>query len=86
MAVAAGYKEIAPAGVHLGSDAMLRAMRRPYTSAAFPDLLGSIHDRLPHAAIGTDVIVGFPGETDGTFLQTLELVERLPLSHVHVFL
>ncbi len=68
-----------------GSDAMLRAMRRPYTAAAFSDLLGSIHDRLPHAAIGTDVIVGFPGETDDQFARTLELIERLPLSHVHVF-
>ncbi len=68
-----------------GSDAMLGAMRRPYTARAYAELIGRIHDRLPAAAIGTDVIVGFPGETDADFARTLALVERLPFSHVHVF-
>ena len=68
-----------------GSDAVLTAMRRPYTAARYEDLLAGIHARLPHAAIGTDLIVGFPGETDTGFEATLALVERLPLSHVHVF-
>lgn len=84
----AGSPRLAP-HVHLpmqhGSDAMLQVMRRPYTAARFSDLVETIHDRLPHAAIGTDVMVGFPGETDEDFALTLQAVERLPFSHLHVF-
>lgn len=68
-----------------GSDRMLAAMRRPYTAHAYRSLLDAIHTSMPHAAIGTDVIVGFPGETDDDFACTLRLLEQLPLSHVHVF-
>lgn len=68
-----------------GSDRMLHAMRRPYTAETYRSLLALIHASMPHASIGTDVIVGFPGETGDDFAATLALVETLPLSHVHVF-
>lgn len=68
-----------------GDDAMLAAMRRPYTSAAYRDLVLRVHAAMPDAAIGTDVIVGFPGESDAAFQRTLHAVETLPFSHVHVF-
>lgn len=67
------------------SDRMLVAMRRPYTLAYYRDLVDGIIDRLPHASIGTDMIVGFPGETDEDFAANLEYLPRSPLSHVHVF-
>jgi threonylcarbamoyladenosine tRNA methylthiotransferase MtaB len=44
-----------------------------------------IRQDIPHAAIGSDVIVGFPGETDAAFLESCALLERLPLTHLHVF-
>ena len=67
------------------SDGMLRAMRRPYTLAYYARLVESIVTRLPHASIGTDMIVGFPGETDDDFTQSLTYLRSSPLSHVHVF-
>jgi len=68
-----------------GSNRILRLMRRPYTAARFRDLLGRIHEKLPDAGIGTDVIVGFPGETDQDFAETCALVQDLPLAYLHVF-
>lgn len=68
-----------------GSDRMLRAMRRPYSAAFYAGLVDSLVDRLPHASIGTDMIVGFPGETDADFAHSLDYLSRAPLSHVHVF-
>lgn len=68
-----------------GSDRILTAMRRPYTSVFYEDLVSSIVERLPHASVGTDMIVGFPGETDDDFAASLDYVSRSPLSHVHVF-
>jgi threonylcarbamoyladenosine tRNA methylthiotransferase MtaB len=68
-----------------GSDAVLRAMRRPYTAAEYRCLIERIAQLMPHASIGTDLIVGFPGETDAQFEMTRSLVSDLPLSHVHVF-
>ncbi|HEY0874679.1 MAG TPA: tRNA (N(6)-L-threonylcarbamoyladenosine(37)-C(2))-methylthiotransferase MtaB [Vicinamibacterales bacterium] len=67
------------------SDRMLVAMRRPYTLAYYRDLVDRIIDRLPHASIGTDMIVGFPGETDADFAANLEYLPRSPLTHLHVF-
>jgi threonylcarbamoyladenosine tRNA methylthiotransferase MtaB len=67
------------------SDRVLRAMRRPYTMRYFADLAADIRLRLPHAAIGSDVIVGFPGESAGDFEQVLQYLEESPLTHVHVF-
>ena len=68
-----------------GSDDMLRAMRRPYTAEYYERLVARIHAAMPDAAIGSDIIVGFPGETDQDVEQMTALLERLPLSHLHVF-
>jgi threonylcarbamoyladenosine tRNA methylthiotransferase MtaB len=68
-----------------GSDDMLEAMRRPYTAADYEGLIARIRTRLPHASIGSDVIVGFPGETPEQFERTEGLLRRLPLTHLHVF-
>jgi threonylcarbamoyladenosine tRNA methylthiotransferase MtaB len=67
------------------SDRMLGLMRRPYAFAAFRDLVAGIHARLPHASIGTDLIVGFPGESEEEALEAERLVAALPLSYLHVF-
>jgi threonylcarbamoyladenosine tRNA methylthiotransferase MtaB len=67
------------------SDEMLSAMRRPYTAAYYEDLVSRIHEQMPHASIGTDLIVGFPGETSRHFEVMRAAVERLPFSYVHVF-
>ena len=67
------------------SDRMLGLMRRPYTLAYYRALVDAIVDRLPHASIGTDMIVGFPGETDDDFRANLDYLPTSPLSHVHVF-
>lgn len=68
-----------------GSDRMLRAMRRPYTVGAYDALVGRIMSALPHASIGTDMIVGFPGESDEDAAESLSYIAGAPLSHVHVF-
>ena len=68
-----------------GSDIVLRAMRRPYSAADFRSVIEAIHAHLPHAAIGTDVIVGFPGETDTDFAATVSMLESLPFAYAHVF-
>jgi threonylcarbamoyladenosine tRNA methylthiotransferase MtaB len=68
-----------------GSDRVLRLMRRPYTAARFHELIRQIHRELPDAGLGTDVLVGFPGETDQDFNETCALIEELPLTYLHVF-
>lgn len=68
-----------------GSDALLRAMRRPYSVAYYENLVGSIREAIPHASIGSDVIVGFPGEEAGHHAEMCAVLERLPLTHLHVF-
>jgi threonylcarbamoyladenosine tRNA methylthiotransferase MtaB len=67
------------------SDRMLAAMRRPYTAARSAALVDEVRSRMPHAAIGTDVIVGFPGETERDFEQLARYLETSPVTHVHVF-
>jgi threonylcarbamoyladenosine tRNA methylthiotransferase MtaB len=68
-----------------GSDQMLRAMQRPYTAQFYQDLVQRIRRLIPHASIGSDVIVGFPGETDGDFDDLRSLLSDLPLTYLHVF-
>jgi len=68
-----------------GADNMLRRMRRPYTAAAYRHLVERIRAMVPHASIGSDVIVGFPGESDTDFNETESLLTELPLTHLHVF-
>lgn len=68
-----------------GSDAMLRAMRRPYTVSYYRTLIDRIKTVLPHASVGSDIIVGFPGETAAHFTEMRMVLEELPLTHLHVF-
>jgi threonylcarbamoyladenosine tRNA methylthiotransferase MtaB len=68
-----------------GDDDVLRRMCRPYTSAAYQRLVARIHRLMPHASVGSDIIVGFPGETAADFDRTESLLRDLPLSHLHVF-
>jgi threonylcarbamoyladenosine tRNA methylthiotransferase MtaB len=67
------------------SNRLLRAMRRPYTVEEYGVIVDDIRARVPHAAIGTDVIVGFPGETDEDFEEMVNYLEGSPLTHIHVF-
>ncbi|PYR78192.1 MAG: tRNA (N(6)-L-threonylcarbamoyladenosine(37)-C(2))-methylthiotransferase MtaB [Acidobacteria bacterium] len=64
---------------------MLRLMQRPYRLEDYRGLVDDIRARLPHAAIGSDMIVGFPGETDDDFAANLEYLPPSPLTHLHVF-
>jgi threonylcarbamoyladenosine tRNA methylthiotransferase MtaB len=68
-----------------GDDKVLRDMGRPYTAMEYENVIRSIHNRLPDAALGTDVLVGFPTESEKAARHTLELVDSLPLAYLHVF-
>ena len=68
-----------------GSDAVLRRMRRRYRVRHYESRLALVRRRMPLAAIGADVMVGFPGETDEEFEHTREFVDRMPFTHLHVF-
>jgi threonylcarbamoyladenosine tRNA methylthiotransferase MtaB len=68
-----------------GSDSILHAMHRWYRAGHYARRIEWIRERMPDAAIGADVIAGFPGETDADHRATLDLVERLPFSYLHVF-
>ena len=68
-----------------GSDVILRSMARPITTARYRELIESIDKRLPELAITTDIIVGFPGETDAHFEETFQFIAAMPFSGRHVF-
>jgi threonylcarbamoyladenosine tRNA methylthiotransferase MtaB len=68
-----------------GSDKILRAMHRWYRAAHYARRVEMSREALPHAAIGADVIAGFPGETSEDHLATLNFLSALPLSYLHVF-
>ena len=68
-----------------GSDRVLRAMHRKYRPWHYREKIEKIHGAMPSAAIGADVMVGFPGETDSDFEQTRRMVEELPFTYLHVF-
>jgi len=68
-----------------GDDAVLARMRRPYGREDFRAMVGRLRTALPEAAIGLDVIAGFPGETEAEFANTVRLIEELPVTHLHVF-
>ena len=68
-----------------GSDAVLRAMRRSYRAERFLGILDKVRSRIPDAAISTDVIVGFPGETEDDFARTLEVVEAARFASAFTF-
>jgi threonylcarbamoyladenosine tRNA methylthiotransferase MtaB len=68
-----------------GDDEILKKMNRPYNSNYFEDLINSIKKLMPNAAIGVDVIAGFPQESENAFKNTYSLIEKLPISYLHVF-
>ncbi len=68
-----------------GSDRILNLMNRPYTASFYAKRVYEIRKFLPHAAIGMDILVGFPGEGKREFGETLSLVRDLPVSYLHVF-
>ena len=68
-----------------GEDAVLAAMRRPYTTADFARLAGEIRCKIPDLALTTDIIVGFPGETADSFAKTLEFAAMMDFAKIHVF-
>lgn len=68
-----------------GSDEMLRLMRRRYKAELYEHKVSLIRNLIPHAAIGTDVITGHPGETDALFDESLRFIERIDVSYLHVF-
>jgi threonylcarbamoyladenosine tRNA methylthiotransferase MtaB len=68
-----------------GSDTVLQRMGRRYTAAFFRDLMGRVATALPQAFIGADVIAGFPGESNEEFNETMQLIEEMPFSDLHVF-
>lgn len=68
-----------------GCDKTLQAMHRPYTTAKFKTLLADIKTRVPDIAITTDVIVGFPGETEADFETTCKFAESCGFSKMHIF-
>jgi threonylcarbamoyladenosine tRNA methylthiotransferase MtaB len=68
-----------------GSDAVLRRMHRKYRPWHYREKIEKIHAAMPTAAIGADVIVGFPGETDSEFEATRRMIEDLPFTYLHVF-
>ena len=68
-----------------GSDAVLRRMHRKYRPWHYREKIEKIRAALPTAAIGADVMVGFPGETDAEFDATRRLIEDLPFTYLHVF-
>lgn len=68
-----------------GSDQVLKRMARPYRGADYVEVLQAIRSLLPRACLATDVIVGFPGETEEDFQATLRVVDESGLDYVHVF-
>jgi len=68
-----------------GSDKVLKDMRRSYRSAKFLRILEKVRERIPHAAITTDIIVGFPGETEEDFAETMRVVEASRFSSAFTF-
>lgn len=70
--------------IQAGDDEVLRRMKRGYTADEYRELIGRIRERLPGVSIATDVIVGFPGETDAQFQATLDVLAELKLDVCHV--
>ncbi len=68
-----------------GTDEILRAMRRPYDTAFYAELIHRLVREIRGICIGADVMVGFPGESEELFEETVQFIEQLPLSYLHVF-
>lgn len=72
--------------VQHGSDRILQAMNRRYTRESYLERIGAVRARVPDIALSTDIIVGFPGETEDDFTQTLDLVKRVGFDHAFTFI
>ena len=68
-----------------GCDETLKRMNRRYTTKEYKDIVDKLRQKMPNVAITTDVIVGFPGETNNEFSQTYEFLRDIELSQMHVF-
>ncbi|QBJ88050.1 tRNA (N(6)-L-threonylcarbamoyladenosine(37)-C(2))-methylthiotransferase MtaB [Chryseobacterium gleum] len=68
-----------------GSDDLLKKMKRRYLTKLYNDRVNKIREVMPDAAIGVDVIVGFPGETEERFMETYNFLNELPITYLHVF-
>lgn len=68
-----------------GSDTVLKRMRRKYTMEHFSERITKLHDALPNLAVTSDVIVGFPGETEEEFQETYDFIVKHKFSELHVF-
>jgi threonylcarbamoyladenosine tRNA methylthiotransferase MtaB len=68
-----------------GSNAILKLMKRRYLREVYTDRVSQIKEVMPHACIGVDVIVGFPGETEEHFLETYHFLNEMDISYLHVF-
>ena len=68
-----------------GSDAILKAMNRHYTKEEFIELIRVLRQRIHGLTVSTDLILGFPGETDDLFAETMETLRLLQFSHIHAF-
>ncbi|GEN77062.1 tRNA (N(6)-L-threonylcarbamoyladenosine(37)-C(2))-methylthiotransferase MtaB [Chryseobacterium hagamense] len=68
-----------------GSDDLLKKMKRRYLTKLYDERVHKIREVMPHAAIGVDVIVGFPGETEERFMETYHFLNDLPITYLHVF-
>ncbi|UKB84818.1 tRNA (N(6)-L-threonylcarbamoyladenosine(37)-C(2))-methylthiotransferase MtaB [Chryseobacterium sp. MEBOG06] len=68
-----------------GSDDLLKRMKRRYLTKLYNDRVNKIREVMPDAAIGVDVIVGFPGETEERFMETYNFLNELPITYLHVF-
>ena len=90
-----GRENAAPSGPRLarhahlplqsGSDAILRAMHRRYRPWHYAEKLAAIREAMPDAAIGADVMVGFPGETDALFEESFQFIKAQPFTYLHLF-
>jgi threonylcarbamoyladenosine tRNA methylthiotransferase MtaB len=86
--VVAAAPQVAPhfhVPLQSGSDRVLRRMRRPYNVALYRRVIERLVAARPRLGLGTDLIVGFPGETDADFAETVALVKDLPFTYLHVF-
>ncbi len=82
-------KKVAP-HLHIplqsGSDTLLKSMKRRYNTKEFQDLISTLHGIIPNLALGCDVIVGLPGETDALFQETYDFLNQLDFTYLHTFI
>jgi threonylcarbamoyladenosine tRNA methylthiotransferase MtaB len=68
-----------------GDDSILRRMNRPYKTSAYLDKVTELYMKIRDISIGTDVIVGFPGESEQSFLNTKNFIDDIPFAYIHIF-